>query len=447
MAEFDNIKQMPHSLVAEQALLGAIIIDQGNLLKAETLKPEHFYIESHKIIFSSIRSLFAKSRSIDVVTLIEEVKAEAGITEFDVAKYIKIICDVAAENTNVAEYVRIIEEKATLRDLINISRDIAETAFAEKGDVRSIVDYAEQTIFSIADSRYRTGLTHISETLKENYSYYQYLASHPGEDLGLKTGFSDLDNIFIGLGEGDLVLVGARPGMGKTTFVLNLALSMGKAYPDKSIAIFSLEMSKQQLVHRLISCEAVIDNYTVRKASFTDEQWGDVALACSNLSATGIYLDDTSNITITEMKSKVRRLKNVGMIVIDYLQLMQSESHKDNRVLEVAEITRALKLLAKEMKIPVLLCSQLSRPPKGVKERRPVLSDLRDSGAIEQDADIVMMLYRDDYDTGEEKPTVPAEQQIIECIVGKNRHGSTGTVKFAWHGQYFKFVPIETKYE
>lgn len=447
MAELDIIKQMPHSLQAEQALLGAIIIDQSNFLKTETLRPEHFYIESHRVIYSAVKDLFVKSRSIDFITLIEAIKENSGITDFDVAKYIKTICDVAAENTNVTEYVRIIQEKSTLRDLINASRDISDMAFSGNGDVRAVVDYAEQTIFNVADDRYRTGLTHISETLKENYNYYQYLAAHPGEDLGVRTGFRDLDNIFVGLGEGDLVLIGARPGVGKTSFALNIALSMGKIYPKKEIAVFSLEMSKQQLVHRLISCEALIDNYTVRKATFTDEQWGEVAMACSTLSATGIYIDDTSDISITEIKSKIRRLKNVGMIVIDYLQLMQSETHKDNRVLEVADITRALKLLAKEMKIPVLLCSQLSRPPKGAKEKRPVLSDLRDSGAIEQDADIVMMLFREDYDTGDSNNSVPSDQQIIECIVGKNRHGQTGTVKFAWHGHYFKFVPIESKYE
>ncbi len=447
MAEFDNIKQMPHSLQAEQALLGAIIIDQSNLIKTDSLKPDQFYIESHKIIYAAIKDLFAKSRTIDFVTLIDAIKQNSGIADFDVAKYLKTICDIAAENTNVTEYARIIEEKSTLRDLINAARDISEKAFSESGDVRSIVDYAERTILGVADERYRTGLTHISETLKENYNYYQYLSAHPGEELGVRTGFGDLDNIFVGLGEGDLVLIGARPGVGKTTFALNIALGMGKLYPKKEIAIFSLEMSKQQLVNRLISCEAVIDNYTVRKATFTDAQWGDVAMACSTLSATGIYIDDTSDISITEIKSKVRRLKNVGLIIIDYLQLMQSDTHKDNRVLEVADITRALKLLAKEMKIPVMLCSQLSRPPKGVKEKRPVLSDLRDSGAIEQDADIVMMLFREDYDTGDESSTAPAEQQIIECIVGKNRHGQTGTVKFAWHGHYFKFVPIDNKYE
>ncbi len=448
MSELDSIRQLPHSLQAEQAVLGAIIIDPEKLVEAAELSADHFYPETHKTIFKAIKNLFAESRTIDVVTLIDEIKKAFGDTDFDAAKYIKIICDVAVENTNIGEYIRIIKEKATLRALIGASRDISEKAYSESGDVRSLVDYSERRIFEVADERYRTGLTHISETIKENYDKFQTLAGNPDIYEGIKTGFSELDEYFVSLGEGDLVLIGARPGVGKTTFALNLALNVGIKYPEKEIAIFSLEMTKEQLVNRLISCQALIDNYTIKKASFTSEQWGTLADACSKISETQIYLDDTSEITVTEMKSKVRRLKNVGLIIIDYLGLMQSESHKDNRVLEVADLTRSLKLMAKEMKIPIILVSQLSRPAKGLKEKRPTLSDLRDSGAIEQDADIVMLLYRDDYDTGEEQKNEPkSEQQIVECIIGKNRHGQTGTVKFAWYGQYFKYVQLEEKYD
>ncbi|MFA6730550.1 MAG: replicative DNA helicase [Eubacteriales bacterium] len=445
MPELESIRQMPHSLQAEQAILGAIIIDQAGLEKCEQLKSEHFYIDIHAAIFSAIQSLFLKSRSIDFVTLIEEVKAKEGRADFDVAKYIKTICDIAVENTNIEEYSRIIREKATLRELIAASSDIREMAFAEKGEVSEIVDYAEQRVYEISDKRFRTGLTHISETLRENFDHLQFLAAKAGEGQETVMGFKELDRIFVGLDEGGLVLIGGRPGVGKTTFALNIAANVAKSNPKKAVAVFSIEMSKREIVNRFIASEALIDSYTIMRAAFTSDEWGEVARASSALSSTQIYLDDTANVSVMEIRSKVRRIKNLGMIIIDYLQLMRGESHRDNRVLEIADLTRSLKLLSREMKIPVLLCSQLSRPPKGVKEKRPVPSDLRDSGAIEQDADIVMMLYRKDSDS-EGGGESPDEQGIIECIIGKNRHGRTGTVMFAWHKQYYKYVQLEDRF-
>ncbi|MBO4500974.1 MAG: replicative DNA helicase, partial [Clostridia bacterium] len=373
MNELEGIRQLPHSLQAEQAVLGALIIDPEKLADVAELTTEDLYPETHKVIFSAIKNLYIQSRGIDVVTLVDEIKRAFGDTDFDAAKYIKTICDVAVENTNISEHVRIIIEKSILRKLIEASREISDKAFSETGDVKHIVQFSEDLVFRIADERYHTELTPISDTIKENYRHYEFLSRNPEAYGGMKTGYSQLDRYFVSLGEGDLVLIGARPGVGKTTLALNLALNMGLKYPEKEIAIFSLEMSKEQLVNRLVSCQSLIDNYTVKKASFTGDQWGELADACSTLSKTRIYLDDTTNITVTDIMTKVRRLKDPGIIIIDYLQLMQGETHKENRVLEVGDITRSLKILAKEMKVPVLLVSQLSRPPKNSKEKRPQL--------------------------------------------------------------------------
>ncbi|MBO4860558.1 MAG: replicative DNA helicase [Clostridia bacterium] len=448
MSEFEGIKQYPHSNEAEQAVLGALILDPNRFADVAGLTEEDFYTDTHKAIFSAIRNLYTLSREIDVVTLVEEVRRSFNDADLDAAKYIKTICDLATENSNIAEYVRIITEKSVLRKLIDASRKISEKAFEGTGEVKQIVQYSEDLVFRIADERYHTELTHISDTVKENYARYQYLAHNPNSYSGVKTGYSELDRYFISLDEGDLVLIGARPGVGKTTFALNLALNVGLRYPKKSVAVFSLEMSKEQLVNRLVSCQALIDNYTVKKATFTDEQWGELAEACSKLSGTEIYIDDTANVSVTDIVTKVRRLKDPGLIIIDYLQLMRGESHKDNRVLEIGDITRSLKILAKDLKVPVLLVSQLSRPPKGLKEKRPQLQDLRDSGSIEQDADIVMLLYREGYDSGEGEKNNFADnsQKTVECIIAKNRHGSTGTVNFAWYGPYFKYVEIDESY-
>ena len=445
MNELEGIRQLPHSLQAEQAVLGALIIDPEKLADVAELTTEDLYPETHKVIFSAIKNLYIQSRGIDVVTLVDEIKRAFGDTDFDAAKYIKTICDVAVENTNISEHVRIIIEKSILRKLIEASREISDKAFSETGDVKHIVQFSEDLVFRIADERYHTELTPISDTIKENYRHYEFLSRNPEAYGGMKTGYSQLDRYFVSLGEGDLVLIGARPGVGKTTLALNLALNMGLKYPEKEIAIFSLEMSKEQLVNRLVSCQSLIDNYTVKKASFTGDQWGELADACSTLSKTRIYLDDTTNITVTDIMTKVRRLKDPGIIIIDYLQLMQGETHKENRVLEVGDITRSLKILAKEMKVPVLLVSQLSRPPKNSKEKRPQLQDLRDSGSIEQDADIVMLLYREGYDNAdaEKEKANDSAQKTVECIIAKNRHGDTGTVNFAWYGPYFKYVQID----
>ncbi len=448
MPDIDIIKQMPYSLEAEQALLGAIIIDPELLNDALTLRSDDFYADQHKLIFDSIKELYSLNKNIDIVTLINHINSYSGKSDFDIAKYIKTLCDLGAACTNISDYVGIIKDKALLRALIGASRNISDKAFGESGDAKRVVEYAEQQIYDIAGDNINNSFVSIDEILTVNFRELQELSLNPNKVEGVKTGFAELDNYFVSLGPGDLVIVGARPGVGKTTFCMNIATNVGKNYKDGEVAIFSLEMSKESLVNRMLSAESNVDNYTIRKASFNLTEWGAMVEAASRLSNTKIVIDDTPSTTTTDMKAKLRRLKNPQIVIIDYLQLIECDKYSDNKVLQVAEITRSLKLLAKEMKIPIILCSQLSRPPKNIKEKRPMLSDLRDSGAIEQDADIVMLLYREDYYDNSEKADIdPNKQQEIECIIAKNRHGATGTAKFAWHGQYFKYVAIEEGYD
>lgn len=443
MPDIDLIKQMPYSLEAEQALLGAVIIDANLLNEAVTLKPDDFYVDQHKVIFDALKELYILNKNIDIVTLINQINSNSRESEFDTAKYVKTLCDMGAACTNIADYISIIKDKSLLRALIAASRNISDKAFTESGEAKRVVEYAEQQIYDIAGDNINNSFVPITDILVENFKEFQRIKQNPNKIEGVKTGFSELDNYFVSLGAGDLVIVGARPGVGKTTFCLNIAANIGKAYKDGETAIFSLEMGKDQLVNRMLSAEANIDNYTIRRASFNDQEWEDITAASSTLSKVNIVIDDTPATTTTDMKAKLRRLKNPKVVIIDYLQLIECEKYADNKVLQVAEITRSLKLMAKEMKIPIILCSQLSRPPKNVKEKRPMLSDLRDSGAIEQDADIVMLLYREDYyDNSGKADQDPNKQQEVECIIAKNRHGATGTAKFAYYGQYFKYVSI-----
>ncbi len=448
MADIDIIKQMPYSLEAEQALLGAIIIDAELINEAVGLKSDDFYVDQHKVIFDGLKELYTLNKNIDIVTLINQINSSSREKDFDTAKYIKTLCDLGVACTNISDYVKIIKDKSLLRSLIGASRNISDRAFTESGEAKRVVEYAEQQIYDLAGENINNGFVPINEILVENFREFQRIKNNPDQVDGVKTGFSQLDNYFVSLGAGDLVIVGARPGVGKTTFCMNIATNVAKAYTDGEVAIFSLEMPKEQLVNRMLSAEANIDNYTIRRAAFNDAEWETMVFTSSNLSRTKIMIDDTPSTTTTEMKSKLRRLKNPKIVIIDYLQLIECEKFADNKVLQVAEITRSLKLMAKEMKIPIILCSQLSRPQKNVKEKRPMLSDLRDSGAIEQDADIVMLLYREDYyDNSGNADKDPNMQQEIECIIAKNRHGATGTAKFAWHGQYFKYVAIEEGYD
>ena len=430
---------MPFSLEAEQSVLGAILIDPACMDHlAGILSAEDFMLEEHRDVFTAMQKMYLRSKTIDVVTLLDELVRDGVYDEAGGKDYIRLISEIVPSAANVKDYAEIVRDKSMLRALIGACDDITAMAYSEQEDTAHLVEMAEQKIFAIAEGRENKGFTHIRDALVQVYDRLHLLAENKAEALGMPTGFSGLDRVLVGLGKSDLVLVGARPGMGKTSFAMNLA-THAAITTNKTVCIFSLEMSAEQLVSRVMSSEALIDSYRLRSGELTDEDWGKLAHAASRLSNCDILIDDTVGLTVTGMKAKLRRTKNLGLVVIDYLQLMQSDRRIDNRVNEVAEISRGLKLLAKELQVPVICCAQLSRGPESRTDKRPMLSDLRDSGAIEQDADIVLFLYRDEYyKTEKDEP-----QNIAEVIVAKNRHGSTGNVKMGWFGQYTKFTTLD----
>ena len=430
---------MPFSLEAEQSVLGAILIDPTCMDHlAGILSAEDFMLEEHKDVFSAMQKMYLRSKTIDVVTLLDELVRDGVYDEAGGKDYIRLISEIVPSAANVKDYAEIVRDKSMLRALIGACDDITAMAYSEQEDTAHLVEMAEQKIFAVAEGRENKGFTHIRDALVQVYDRLHLLAENKTEALGMPTGFSGLDRVLVGLGKSDLVLVGARPGMGKTSFAMNLA-THAAVTTKKTVCIFSLEMSAEQLVSRVMSSEALIDSYRLRSGELTDEDWGKLAHAASRLSNCDILIDDTVGLTVTGMKAKLRRTKNLGLVVIDYLQLMQSDRRIDNRVNEVAEISRGLKLLAKELQVPVICCAQLSRGPESRTDKRPMLSDLRDSGAIEQDADIVLFLYRDEYYKSEKDEP----QNIAEVIVAKNRHGSTGNVKMGWFGQYTKFTTLD----
>lgn len=444
MTNEEFIQKMPVSIEAEQSVLGSILIKPDCFDSVVgILQEEDFYTEEHRHIFASMRDMFLTSKHIDAVTLVNTLVTQGVYSEDTGYEYMQMIARMVPSAANVKDYATIVHEKAILRRLIGACDDIRENAYAERGDVASILDSASQSIFEIAQNRDSKEFRHIKEIIGNVYLSLQTLSENKGAITGTRTGFSGLDRVLVQMGAGDLVLVGARPGMGKTSFVMNIAVNVAKA-TKKSIAVFSLEMAGEQLVNRMLSSEAMVDSYALRSGDIKREDWERIAVATAELSGCDMYIDDTSNITVTDMKSKLRRIKNLGLVVIDYLQLMQSGRHIENRTQEVGDISRNLKIMAKELGVPIICCAQLSRGPESRTSKKPMLSDLRESGSIEQDADIVLFLYRDEYykDQNENNKEQNNSNQA-EVIVAKNRHGSQGNIKMGWIGQYTKFCTLE----
>ena len=437
----DIIRKLPFSAIAEQSLLGSILIDPNSISHvADIISSEDFYLEEHKQIYLAMHTLFLTNSQIDVVTLIDELVKKGIYSKSGGEDYIKVIAQTVPNALNVKDYAKIVKDKSILRQLIKMSDEVSDMAYSEQDEVAGILESAQNKLYSITQGRESRSFRHIREVITDVYAHLRAMVTDPSSAQGTATGFRSLDRVLAGMGNSDLVLVGARPGMGKTSFCLNIATNVAKA-TKKKVCIFSLEMSAEQLVNRVISSEALVDSYALRTGELKPEQWDHIAQAASNLSGCDILIDDTSGLTVSAMKAKLRRIDNLGLVVIDYLQLMQSDRKIDNRVNEVADISRAMKIMAKELNVPVVCCAQLSRGPEGRTVKKPMLSDLRDSGAIEQDADVVIFLYRDEYYKNAEGDSVSAdtEQNIAEIIVAKNRHGSTESVKVGWTGRYTKF--------
>ena len=434
------IKRLPFSMPAEQSLLGAILIDPNSITEvADLLNSDDFYLEEHKQIYLAMQELFMANSEIDVVTLIDMLVTKGIYNKSGGEDYIRTLTDAVPDALNVKDYARIVKEKSVLRQLISACSEISEAAYSEQESVVDIIDHAENLIFNIAQGRDTKGFRHIKDVLGDVYAHLHDLNTNKEATKGTQTGFSALDRVLAGLGKSDLILVGARPGMGKTSFALNIATNVAKQ-TKKTVCIFSLEMSADQLVNRVLSSEALVNSYSLRTGELAPTDWENLARAAGTLAGCDILIDDTSGMTVTAMKAKLRRVKNLGMVIIDYLGLMSGDKHAENRVQEVSEISRSLKIMAKELMVPIVCCAQLSRGPESRTDKKPMLSDLRDSGAIEQDADTVIFLYRSEYYKTDE--AAGQDTSIAEVIIAKNRHGSTGTVNMGWNGQFTKFVTI-----
>lgn len=447
---FSAEMNLPYSLDAEQAVLGAVLKDPSCLpTVSDMLKIEHLYLPQHKAIYTAILNIDTMGGKIDPLVVLEELKQEGVYDDIGGKTYLMKIADAVPSTKNVESYIKIIIESYYKRTLIIASRTIYEDAVDGSGSADELLDSAEQRIYDIRRGKNTSGPAKVSDIIvSEVFDRLNKLASADPKEkeqyIGMPTGFSYLDKVLAGgLHRSDLILIGARPAMGKTSFALNLARNM--AIKGKKVLFFSLEMSNEQLAQRVISTEARIVSNKLRTGEISDADWEKLGLALQNLAGAELYFDDTANLTVPEMKARARRLKNVDCIIIDYLQLLSGTKRTDNRVNEVAEITRSLKMMAKDLKIPVVTCSQLSRGvAKNNGDHRPQLTDLRESGSIEQDADIVMMLHRESYyNNGESNDEEDVNANIAEVIVAKNRHGSTETVKVAWNPEFTMFSTLE----
>ena len=432
----------PHDIEAEQAIIGSMLTDKDAVIAAiEILREQDFYREDNRIIYSAILNLYNRSEPIDIITLKAELKSMGKLEAVGGLEYIVQLPDRVPTTSNVEQYIKIVEEKSMLRALIKTADELITLGYDPTQEVEQVIDTAEKKIFEVMQKKNQKGYSSMKDILIDTFTQLEQLYNQKEMITGVPTGFADLDYRTSGLHSSDFILVAARPAMGKSAFALNIA-THAAVRGKVPVAIFSLEMSKEQMANRILCSEAMVDSAKVRTGKIDDEEWGKLAAASGELSEAGIYIDDTPGISVMEIRAKCRKMKlekNIGLVVIDYLQLVQGSNRKGgSREQEIAEISRSLKILAKEINVPVIALSQLSRAPEQRVDHRPMLSDLRESGSIEQDADIVMFLYRDDYYNEDTD-----KKNIAEVIIAKHRSGATGTVELLWLGNYTKFANID----
>lgn len=442
---------MPYSLEAEQAVLGCVLTEPECMSQVNILvKPDYFYLPQHKAIFIIMQEIDTVGGKIDPLIVLERLKSERVYDDTTGKNYLYQLAQSVPSTENIESYCKIMRDKFYKRTLISVSKEIIEDSVSADTSADLMLDNAEQKIYDIRQGRVSKGPTKIGDIIvNEVYDKLQKLTSSDKDQYkGFTTGFTDLDKVITGLNRSDLVIVGARPAMGKTSFALNMARNVAML-GKKKVLFFSLEMTKEQLAERVLSTEARVLSTKMRTGEISDDEWPRLATATALLSKCELYFDDTSNMTVPEMKSRIRRLRDVDAVFVDYLQLMKSGGRVESRVQEVSEITRNLKLMAKDLNVPVVVLAQLSRTTEGRgKSHKPQLADLRESGSIEQDADIVIMLYRDEYYDAEKEDNEPQEEKPavnkVEFIVAKNRHGPTTTVEAMWNGDYTLFSNLET---
>lgn len=432
----------PHDIEAEQAIIGSMLTDKDAVIAAvEVLQEQDFYREDNKIIYSAILNLYNRAEPIDIITLKSELKSMGKFEAVGGLEYIVQLPDKVPTTSNVEQYIKIVEEKSMLRALIKTADELITLGYDPTQEVEQVIDTAEKKIFQVMQKKNQKGYSSIKDILVDTFTQLEQLYNQKESITGVPTGFVDLDYRTSGLHNSDLILVAARPAMGKSAFALNIATNAA-VRAKVPVAIFSLEMSKEQMTNRILCSEAMVDSAKVRTGKIDDDEWAKLAATSGELSEACIYIDDTPGISIMEIRAKCRKMKlekNIGLVVIDYLQLVQGSNKKGgSREQEIAEISRSLKILAKEIDVPVIALSQLSRAPEQRIDHRPMLSDLRESGSIEQDADIVMFLYRDDYYNEDTE-----KKNIAEVIIAKHRSGATGTVELLWLANYTKFANIE----
>lgn len=445
MGTMASSDQLPYSLESEQSILGSVLIDSSCVATViNELKADNFYRRQHRDIFLIVQQMFISGEPIDFITVLEKVGSQNIFAdEQDARVYLTSLVQIVPTTSNINAYINIIRDKYALRSLIATFNRVSSASREGGADTAKLLEIAEQGIYDIRQGRQAGELVHISEALGATLDLLQKKSGEGRDEyLGIPTGYHRLDQMMTGLNRSDLIILAARPGMGKTAMALNIAVNVARQ--NRPVAVFSLEMSKEQLVERLLSSEAYVPSDRLRTGLIEREQWEALAVKTDELARLPIYLDDTGGTTVGDVKARVRRHRGISLIIIDYLQLMYGDRRAENRVQEVSEMTRALKIMAKQLNVPVLVLSQLSRQNerRADEYKRPMLSDLRDSGSIEQDADIVLFLYREVmYNPVTDNPG------IAECIVSKNRHGTTGTVKLGWDGQHTKFSNLEHGYD